>query len=101
MSTERESRPTANWAASSSTRSDPHYKAVVRQAGDGWAVVQRRAAEAARSHKAPVGHYACGYREGYQRALRYMLDAIEDHLDELGRAKAEAIVSRIGGDDDI
>jgi hypothetical protein len=45
-----------------------------------------------RPHRAPVGHYPRGYREGYAAALRWT--QFDDHLGDIGRARLAAVVAR-------
>jgi hypothetical protein len=47
-----------------------------------------------RPHRAPVGHYPRGYREGYAAALRWTQRELNDHLGEIGRARLGAVVAR-------
>lgn len=47
-------------------------------------------------HKPSTGLRDSGFREGYRRALEYALFAFGPHLDEIGLAKAEAILNRLG-----
>jgi hypothetical protein len=47
-----------------------------------------------RSHRAPLGHYPRGYREGYAAALRWSQGEFAEHLDNIGRARLAAVVAR-------
>lgn len=47
-----------------------------------------------RPHRAPVGHYANGYRDGYAACLRWTALELAPHLDEVGRAQLAAIMAR-------
>ena len=55
---------------------------------------RRQDGYARRPHRAPVGHYARGYREGYAAALRWIQSEFGEHLDEIGRARLAAVVAR-------
>jgi hypothetical protein len=100
----RESRPGGNTETApktTTTKQQVLFEDTAAQRQAVWAEIARRGQEViaetrSREGCRPPRLSGAGwwFREGNRRGMRYLVKALEPHLDELGKAKADAIIGR-------